>query len=131
MIPPAELIRIERRRQIDKEGYTAAHDDQYKDGELMDAAMCYYLFATGKAGWDEPHPATETYTNNWAAAPPPLGWPWAAEWWKPQSQLRCLVKAGALMLAETERLQRAYLPIHHVSHKLSFVLTALEKVPQE
>ena len=34
-------------------------------------------------------------------------WPWAAEWWKPGLRRRNLVKAGALILAELERLDRA------------------------
>ena len=33
-------------------------------------------------------------------------WPWAAEWWKPKDCRRNLVRAGALILAEIERLDR-------------------------
>jgi hypothetical protein len=36
-------------------------------------------------------------------------WPWAPEWWKPTHGRRDLVKAGALILAELERLDRAAL----------------------
>lgn len=34
-------------------------------------------------------------------------WPWPSEWWKPTDVRRDLVKAGALILAEIERLDRA------------------------
>lgn len=33
-------------------------------------------------------------------------WPWPSKWWKPKSQRRDLVRAGALILAEIERLDR-------------------------
>ena len=38
-------------------------------------------------------------------APPP-SWPWVRRWWKPTDRRRDLVKAGALILAEIERLDR-------------------------
>lgn len=34
-------IAAERRRQVDKEGYTSEHDDQWSKGELARAAACY------------------------------------------------------------------------------------------
>ena len=34
-------------------------------------------------------------------------WPWLSSWWKPSTNRRDLVKAGALILAEIERLDRA------------------------
>ena len=37
-------------------------------------------------------------------------WPWAPEWWKPSSYRRNLIKAGALIIAEIERLDRAAPP---------------------
>lgn len=33
-------------------------------------------------------------------------WPWSREWWKPKNPRRDLVKAGALIVAEIERLDR-------------------------
>lgn len=38
---------------------------------------------------------------------PPRNWPWHRVWWKPSTRRRNLVKAGALILAEIERLDRA------------------------
>lgn len=44
-----------------------------------------------------------------AAAPDLLGfsWPWNGRWWKPTNRRRDLIKAGALIVAEIERLDRA------------------------
>jgi len=79
----------ERQRQQLIEGWDAAHDDKYVDGELASAAACYALFA------DRPGFST------------PAHWPWGSEWWKQTNQRRDLVKAAALIIAEIERIDRA------------------------
>lgn len=79
----------ERRRQEDAEGWTVEHDDQHVDGEMARAAAAYALHDSGYPG----HAAMQ--------------WPWAAEWWKPTDRRRNLVKAGALIVAEIDRLDRA------------------------
>lgn len=33
-------------------------------------------------------------------------WPWDAKWWKPKNTRRDLVRAGALIVAELERMDR-------------------------
>jgi hypothetical protein len=33
-------------------------------------------------------------------------WPWEDKWWKPKDRRRDLVRAGALIVAEIERLDR-------------------------
>ncbi len=81
-------IQAERQRQIDIEGWTPEHDDSHSGGELALAAACY-------AG----------DTRKFNTAPPPK-WPWAQHWWKSTSRRRDLVKAGALIVAEIERLDR-------------------------
>lgn len=87
------LIMAERQRQIDVEHWTASHDDQiHYEAELLRAAMAYLKFAH--------HP--EKYVDA-----PPDNWPWGPEWWKPSDPIRNLVKAGALIAAEIDRLQRA------------------------
>ena len=88
-------VLAERRRQIDAEGWTPEHDDQHGNWELSRAAVCYGDM--GRNGpFSHPHPAH-----------PPLGWPWHWTWWKPSDDpRRNLVKAGALILAEIERLDR-------------------------
>ena len=92
-----ELIADERQRQIDKEGYTTEHDDKHLLGEISDAAACY-------ASKTIPVPAAGiSLTVNRKH-----GWPWEEEAWKPtpNDRMRELTKAGALIVAEMERLQR-------------------------
>lgn len=80
----------ERRRQVEAEGWTAEHDDQHGDGSMAEAAGCYAL-----------HAHEESHRS-------PAWWPWDDTWWKPSaSATRDLEKAGALTLAEMERLARA------------------------
>lgn len=71
----------ERRRQIEAEGWTQEDDDKQTDSEMAHAAACYAL-------------------NNASV------WPYSISWWKPTDRRRNLVKAGALILAEIERLDR-------------------------
>lgn len=84
-------VLAERQRQIMAEGWTPEHDDEYEHGELADAAGCYAL-------------SSELFD---CAGEPPRSWPWPDEWWKPGNRRRDLVKAGALILAEIERLDRS------------------------
>lgn len=88
----ASDVLAERARQINAEGWTPEHDDANNDGEMAQAAACYALNA---AGWK-----TEALRGCW-----PIKW-WAA-WFKPTDRRRDLVKAGALIIAEIERLDRA------------------------
>lgn len=90
-----ELIAAERQRQIHEEGHAAADDDDYAAGELADAAACYAMQPLVR----EP--------DGRKCRKPKL-WPWDAKWWKPtpNNRLRELVKAGALIAAEIDRLQR-------------------------
>jgi hypothetical protein len=95
MTQAARDVLAERARQISAEGWTPEHDDAMQTGDMAVAAACYAGFAA------------EKYSNRnsgtfWTGA-----WPWARSWWKPTSQRRDLVKAGALILAEIERLDRA------------------------
>ncbi len=95
----ASLIADERVRQIDAEGWTAAHDDLHDECELLDAALCY----SGVAG-------SQILDGDGGAEAKEMmlgGWPWDRAWWKPSSDpIRNLVKAGALIAAEIDRLQR-------------------------
>lgn len=84
-------VLAERKRQVTAEGWTPGHDDEYEHGELADAAGCYAL-------------SSDLFD---CAGEPPRPWPWPDEWWKPTSRRRDLVKAGALILAEIERIDRA------------------------
>lgn len=92
--PPSigvEMIGAERVRQITDETWTPEHDDEHVHGELSDAAICYAIAATGNVTRDVMD-----------------SWPWAGSWWKPSEEpIRNLVKAGALIAAEIDRLVRA------------------------
>jgi hypothetical protein len=82
-------VLTERRRQVEAEGWTEDQDDAHEGGELAQAAICYA------------DPAAHCQLGI------PHQWPWVAEWWKPRDRRRNLVRAGALVIAEIERLDRA------------------------
>ncbi|HDG8091842.1 TPA: hypothetical protein PCO36_000378 [Klebsiella oxytoca] len=87
----ASDVLAERQRQVTAEGWTPEHDDEHSDGEMALAASSYALYAHKKP----------------IAPAMPYNWPWEPEWFKQQGARRDLVKAGALILAEIERLDRA------------------------
>jgi len=78
-----DLIAAERQRQINVEGWTPEHDDGHTQGELARAAAVY---------------AVPDLHDDW--------WPWDDGWYRPGDPIRELVKAGALIAAEIDRLQR-------------------------
>lgn len=97
-----ELIAEERQRQIEKEGWSNSHDDNHKHGELARAAAAYAL----------PKAFRELMKNG-----RPTLFPWSVKWWKPmrfsekdgryiEDRVRQLQKAGALIAAEIDRLNR-------------------------
>lgn len=97
------LISAERERQQLQEGYGPHHDDQHESGELNDAAMAY-AFAAAEQIRGENHECIKTLAES-ANLPKP--WPWENSWWKPsEDPIRNLVKAGALIASEIDRLQR-------------------------
>lgn len=96
----ARDVLAERRRQIEVEGWTPEHDDEHNRAELACAAACYALSGT---------PVDESlYIHGRWKDVRDLFWPktWGIGWWKPTNRRRDLVKAGALILAEIERLDR-------------------------
>ncbi|HCM6827936.1 hypothetical protein [Klebsiella quasipneumoniae] len=94
-------VLAERQRQVTAEGWSPKHDDQYKNTELAFAASCY-AFHAAAASWD-----LEDNGIPYDSHPVPKQWPWDPSWWRPTDARRDLVKAGALILAEIERLDRA------------------------
>jgi hypothetical protein len=92
-------IAAERARQVAGEGWSAEHDDEHIYGQLAMAAACY-------------------------AAPQPIfvgepmklrdAWPWEKRWDKraKHSPERRLVIAGALIVAELERMSRGHYEPH-------------------
>lgn len=96
MTQAARDVLAERRRQIEAEGWTPAHDDAHEDGELASAAAAYAVYRSMM------DPIVLMGDDIIAQL-----WPWDFSWWKPNNPRRDLVKAAALILAEIERLDRA------------------------
>lgn len=109
-----DLIAAERTRQVEQEGWTPEHDDEHDQHELALAAVCYAA--------PEPVFTYRALDRGFGLIDP---WPrgWDFRWDKrPRSKsghsllpvekqtyeqrIRCLVKAGALIAAEIDRLQR-------------------------
>jgi hypothetical protein len=93
------LIQAERNRQQNEEGYLMEHDDQHTKGELANFACCYALDPMGgdasniistlkPDGWELKLSCNENTDDNI------------------DGRIRDLVKAGALIVAEIERLHR-------------------------
>lgn len=103
-----ELIAAERQRHIDGEGWSSEHDDSHRAEQLAYAAACYAIPPRLREAWGSFFIDTL--------------WPWRgrSNWWKPTAsvahrgfayehdgdRVRELVKAGALIAAEIDRLQR-------------------------
>jgi hypothetical protein len=86
----AERIAAERRRQVDEEGRTPEHDDGHIYGELARAGAAYVAAAV----WPDSYEA-ENF------------WPWDLDGLRfTDDSIRKLVKAGALIAAEIDRLLR-------------------------
>jgi len=114
-----ELIAAERTRQIEQEGWTPDHDDQHNDSSLALAALCYArppetLRMITKLEREDISNGRGDYPV-WGEQPyqVPADWPesWDAIWWSPgddggPNRIRDLVKAGALIAAEIDRLIR-------------------------
>lgn len=96
MLPAVARIIAERTRQQAVEGYALAHDDEHVNGELADAAACY---ATANAGGIDTR--ADVVASVWPWSEPPK---FSGE--TIDGRLRELEKAGALILAEMERLER-------------------------
>lgn len=98
----AELIERERRRQTDAEGYSYRHDDGHAHGELVLAAVQYALPESKRVLIGPSSGLPDAFDNI------PVDWPWENEAWKPtpDDRVRELVKAGALIAAEIDRLTR-------------------------
>jgi hypothetical protein len=94
-----ELIAAERERQQSVEGWSPEHDDQHRHAELLRAAICY---AEITKGLEYGHRLEDI--REFVVEPK---WPWIGYWLKPsEDRVRNLVKAGALIAAEIDRLQR-------------------------
>ncbi len=98
-----ELIAEERKRQVEKEGWSIAYDSiRHKQGELTDAALCYATVASAQLrGASVEEWPVEMFNNDTLT-----DWPWEKQWYKPAPNAeRNLVKAGALIAAELDRIR--------------------------
>jgi hypothetical protein len=85
----------ERARQRRMEGYDDAHDDLHDDFSLASAAIAYIMDAR-----------LRSTTGHGFTEAPPSDWPWDTNDWKPKGIRQALVVAGALIIAEIERIDR-------------------------
>ena len=91
-------IAAERARQVAVEGWMFEHDDAHTDGSLAQAAAAY----AAAAGLVNRNPSTLgiIFARIWPRT-------WSTIWFKPKTPRRDLIRAGALIVAEIERLDRA------------------------
>lgn len=96
--PAALDVLAERQRQINAEGWTPEHDDEHASDEIA-AFAALYAMPEACRDWDA---RSTGYGNTLAEAITPEGW-------QPKlgDRRRELIKAGALIIAEIERLDRA------------------------
>lgn len=92
-----DAIAAERRRQIEVEGWTAEHDDEHDQCELSLAGAVYALSGSADSG---------LRNKDRMSAIREL-WPFQSHWFKATGGREDLVKAGALIAAEIDRLDRA------------------------
>jgi hypothetical protein len=90
-----QLIAEERERQISQEGWTDANDDEHGFGELALAGAAYALSGI------------EDFADRPLRGEIRRLFPWSLDWLKPRNPVRDLTRAGALIAAEIDRLQRA------------------------
>lgn len=111
-------IAAERRRQVEQLGRTPERDDRYEARELARAGAAYVQhyyerqFLLAGLGVGPAFINVDQYRRD----PPPDCWPWSGESWNPKDARHDLERAGALIAAEIDRLDRKanVVPIHFV-----------------
>lgn len=90
----ADLIAEERKRHEAVEGWASSHDDEHIFGEMAKAAACYAIPNDERRGLIH-------FRNIWPIE-------WDPKYWKPSpdDRVKELIKAGALIAAEIDRLLR-------------------------
>lgn len=93
-----EFILFERERQVSEEGWMPEHDDLYTAEQLALAGATYAISTFCR----------DDYGGHIYSTDVPVMFPFSSEWWKPtpDDRIRELSKAGALIAAEIDRLQR-------------------------
>ena len=98
--PALKDVHAERERQTLGEGWEPCQDDTYTDAELAVAGGIYSMHA---AACLQVNPEA----LRWPQGQAPRHWPFDPSWFKPKGPRRDLVRAGALIVAEIERIDRA------------------------
>lgn len=93
----------ERQRQINQEFYSTKNDDEYKQNELLRAAVCYAENVVRRGWVFDSSFGPDVYQEEEV----PDLWPWDLDFWKPKNPRRDLVRAAALIIAEIERIDRS------------------------
>ena len=97
-----EKIKEEREKQIIKNGYKPEHDDQHTDGSIADAAAHYASYSKSELyPWDKQYDSKEKH-----------------------SRKQQLVIAGAMIVAELERLERTNMDVDFSQHASTFGKTS-------
>lgn len=107
MTAATDLISFERDRQIEELGYTAEHDAEHAPEDLAFAAVCYaspapvYLLRIDENPVHAGHGkgGTVAWVEPW-----PIGWERPERATTKDERIDELVKAGALIAAELDRL---------------------------
>lgn len=94
-----ESIAAERKRQVEAEGWSPEHDDENDAGEMAAAGAAYALNAACIL-YPYDGVGLEGLPDSWPAQ-------WDPAFWKPRTPREDLVRAGALIAAEIDRLDRA------------------------
>jgi hypothetical protein len=116
-----ELIAAERRRQVEVEGWTSGHDAEHGTAELVDAAACYLM--APRLPVPIRHAVVISHGPDAGQPWTPERWPWEPRAWKPvpNDRVRELVKAGALIAAEIDRLTAAAQPVEPIKCDHGFI----------
>lgn len=94
-----ELMAKERQHQISPPGRMPGYEDQLRPGQLAAAASCYLELALAQVRGVEDLDEFKYDTLDF--------WPWDEDWFKTSPEpVQNLIKAGALIAAEIDRLQR-------------------------
>lgn len=108
-----ELIAAERTRQVEEEEWTPEHDDGHTDGAMVKAAVAYAMAPTRLYVKEEYQMATafsDVFPRRWHDKSMELTEtveePGRAPYDRVTDPIGLLVKAGALIAAEIDRLQR-------------------------
>lgn len=80
-----DLVKEEREKQINKYGYTAVHDRQHHNKAVLYGALAYLnsTIYSSTAGIED--------------------WPFEKESFKPEGDVKNLVKAAAMIIAEIDK----------------------------